>query len=538
MKIAKSIAQLVGGTPLLEIAGFNRACELGGVVAVKLEYLNPAGSVKDRIALNMLDDARERGLLKANSVIIEPTSGNTGIGLAAIAASRGYKIILTMPDTMSLERRKLLAAYGAELVLTEGSLGMKGAITKAQEIAASIPNSFIPSQFRNPANPAVHIRTTGPEIWRDTKGGIDIFVAGVGTGGTISGVGAYLRSKNPNIQIIAVEPEDSPILSKGIAGPHGIQGIGAGFVPETLNTEIYNEVITVATRNAIETSRTLAKSDGVMVGISAGAAIWAAAEIAKRPENKGKLIVVIAPDGGERYMSTELFEGGESGYSGRRGNFLRQRKATEELLDYLLGEGVEAGKLRELTGLSLDELEGAKGDIEADLQFIFANDPAPKSVDEVRCYTCAFAVAAYRIAHIIPDIYLARQISEYAKSITGVDIHPRARIGVPFALDHGVGVVVGETAVIGRNSMLYHGVTLGARHLRERDQVGYDRHPKLGDNVIVYSNTTILGNVQIPSGTIIGANIFFKRQAEIDEWCEKIKAQSPSRRKQSGKAPK
>ncbi|MCH5203874.1 MAG: cysteine synthase A [Oscillospiraceae bacterium] len=307
MKTFDRITDLIGGTPLLKLTNYNKEKELGAEIYVKLEYFNPAGSVKDRIAKAMIDDAEAKGVLKPDSVIIEPTSGNTGIGLSSVAASRGYKIILTMPETMSVERRNLLKAYGAELVLTEGAKGMKGAIEKAQELAAQTPNSFIPSQFTNPANPAVHLATTGPEIWNDTDGKVDIFVAGVGTGGTLSGVGEYLKSKNPNVKVVAVEPAGSPVLSKGTPGKHGIQGIGAGFVPDTLNTSIYDEIITVENEDAFETGRTLARKEGVLVGISSGAAVWAATELAKRPENKGKIIVAILPDTGERYLSTAMF---------------------------------------------------------------------------------------------------------------------------------------------------------------------------------------------------------------------------------------
>ena len=307
MKTYDRITDLIGGTPLLKLNNYSKLKELDATVYGKLEYFNPAGSVKDRIAKAMIDDAEAKGVLKPDSVIIEPTSGNTGIGLAAVAASRGYKIILTMPETMSVERRNLLKAYGAELVLTDGAKGMKGAIAKAQELAAETPNSFIPSQFTNSANPTAHRNTTGPEIWEDTDGKVDIFVAGVGTGGTVSGVGEYLKSKNPNVKVVAVEPAGSPVLSKGTPGPHKIQGIGAGFVPDTLDTEVYDEIITVENEDAFETGRTLARKEGLLVGISSGAAVWAATELAKRPENKGKIIVALLPDTGERYLSTPMF---------------------------------------------------------------------------------------------------------------------------------------------------------------------------------------------------------------------------------------
>ncbi len=307
MKTFDRITDLIGGTPLLKLTNFIADKGLDATIYGKLEYFNPAGSVKDRVAKAMIDDAEAKGILKPGSVIIEPTSGNTGIGLAAVAASRGYKIVLTMPETMSIERRNLLKAYGAQLVLTDGSKGMKGAIAKAQELAAETPNSFIPGQFTNMANPAAHRSTTGPEIWDDTDGKVDIFVAGVGTGGTISGVGEYLKSKNPNVKVVAVEPAGSPVLSKGTSGPHKIQGIGAGFVPDTLNTAIYDEIIAVEDKDAFEIGRTLARKDGILVGISAGAAVFAAAELAKRPENKGKIIVALLPDTGERYLSTPMF---------------------------------------------------------------------------------------------------------------------------------------------------------------------------------------------------------------------------------------
>ena len=307
MKTFDRITDLIGGTPLLKLTNYIAEKELGATILAKLEYFNPAGSVKDRIAKAMIDDAEAKGILKPGSVIIEPTSGNTGIGLAAVAASRGYRIILTMPETMSVERRNLLKAYGARLVLTEGAKGMKGAIAKAEELAAETPDSFIPSQFTNMANPAVHSSTTGPEIWEDTDGKVDIFVAGVGTGGTISGVGEYLKSRNPDVKVVAVEPAGSPVLSKGTAGPHKIQGIGAGFVPGTLNTEIYDEVIAVENEDAFETGRTLAVREGLLVGITSGAAVFAATELAKRPENKGKIIVALLPDTGERYLSTPMF---------------------------------------------------------------------------------------------------------------------------------------------------------------------------------------------------------------------------------------
>lgn len=307
MKVFNHLTDLIGGTPLLNLRNYTAEKNTLAQIYGKLEYFNPAGSVKDRIAKAMLDDAEEKGLLKKGSVIIEPTSGNTGIGLAAIAASRGYRIILTMPETMSVERRNLLKAYGAELVLTEGAKGMKGAIAKADELAVEIADSFIPSQFTNQANPLVHYKTTGPEIWNDTDGEIDILVAGVGTGGTISGAGKYLKEQNQNIKIVAVEPSASPVLSKGSPGSHKIQGIGAGFVPDTLNTQIYDEIITVENEDAFETGRALARAEGLLVGISSGAAVWAATELAKRPENKGKTIVVVLPDTGERYLSTPMF---------------------------------------------------------------------------------------------------------------------------------------------------------------------------------------------------------------------------------------
>ena len=307
MGIYQRITDLIGGTPLLELGNYERKNGLEATLLAKLEYFNPAGSIKDRIARAMLDDAEERGLLKPGAVIIEPTSGNTGIGLAAVGASRGYRVILTMPETMSVERRNLLKAYGAELVLTDGSKGMKGAIAKAQELAEATPGSFIPGQFTNPANPEVHRRTTGPEIWADTEGRVDIFVAGVGTGGTITGVGEYLKSQNPNVKIVAVEPAGSPVLSQGRSGPHKIQGIGAGFVPETLNTAVYDEVIAVENDAAFAVGREIARTEGILVGISSGAALYAATELAKRPENKGKVIVALLPDTGDRYLSTPLF---------------------------------------------------------------------------------------------------------------------------------------------------------------------------------------------------------------------------------------
>jgi cysteine synthase A len=306
-KIYKSLTELIGKTPLLEMSNYEKKHDLKANIIAKLEYFNPAGSVKDRIAKAMIDDAEVKGLLKPDSVIIEPTSGNTGIGLASVAAARGYRVILTMPETMSVERRSLLKAYGAELVLTEGAKGMKGAIAKAGELASEIPNAFIPGQFVNPANPKVHRETTGPEIWEDTDGKVDILVGGVGTGGTITGAGEYLKSKNPNVKVIAVEPFDSPVLSEGRAGAHMIQGIGAGFVPQVLNTAIYDEIITVKNEDAFTAGRELSKTEGLLIGISSGAAVWAATEIARRPENTGKTIVVILPDTGERYLSTDLF---------------------------------------------------------------------------------------------------------------------------------------------------------------------------------------------------------------------------------------
>lgn len=307
MRTFDKITDLIGNTPILKLNNYIALNELPANIYAKLEYFNPAGSVKDRIAKAMIDDAEAKGALKPGAVIIEPTSGNTGIGLAAVAASKGYRIILTMPETMSVERRNLLKAYGAELVLTDGAKGMKGAIAKAEELAQQIEGGFIPSQFTNSANPTAHFNTTGPEIWEDTDGKVDIFVAGVGTGGTVSGVGNYLKSKNPNVKVVAVEPAGSPVLSKGVAGPHKIQGIGAGFVPETLDTKIYDEIIAVENEDAFATGRTLARKEGLLVGISSGAAVYAATQLAKRPENKGKNIVVLLPDTGDRYLSTPMF---------------------------------------------------------------------------------------------------------------------------------------------------------------------------------------------------------------------------------------
>lgn len=306
-KIYKTITDLIGKTPLLELSNYELKYNLKAKIVAKLEYFNPAGSVKDRVAKAMIEDAEQKGLLKEGSVIIEPTSGNTGVGLASVAASKGYKIIITMPETMSIERRNLLKAYGAELILTEGSKGMKGAIAKAEELASKTPNSFIPGQFVNPVNPTIHRDTTAHEIWEDTDGKVDIFVAGIGTGGTITGVGEFLKSKNPNIKVIAVEPANSPVLSKGSAGPHKIQGIGAGFIPDTLNTKIYDDIIAVQNEDAFKASREISKIEGVLVGISSGAALFAATKLAELEQNKDKTIVVLLPDTGERYLSTELF---------------------------------------------------------------------------------------------------------------------------------------------------------------------------------------------------------------------------------------
>ena len=307
MSIYQKITDLIGNTPLLELGNYEKKHGLEARLLAKLEYFNPAGSIKDRIAMAMLDDAEAKGLLKPGDVIIEPTSGNTGIGLAAVGAARGYTVVLTMPETMSVERRNLLKAYGAQVVLTDGSKGMKGAIAKAQELADSTPGSFIPGQFTNPANPEIHRRTTGPEIWRDTEGKVDIFVSGVGTGGTITGVGEYLKAQNPDVRVVAVEPASSPVLSEGRSGPHKIQGIGAGFVPDTLNTAVYDEIIAVENEDAFAIGREVARTDGILVGISSGAALYAATQLAQRPENRGKVIVALLPDTGDRYLSTPLF---------------------------------------------------------------------------------------------------------------------------------------------------------------------------------------------------------------------------------------
>ena len=307
MKVYKKITDLIGGTPLLELVNYEKQHDLKATILVKLEYFNPAGSVKDRIARAMIDDAEASGALKPGATIIEPTSGNTGIGLASVAAARGYKMILTMPETMSVERRNLLKAYGAEIVLTEGAKGMNGAIAKAKELAEQTPGSFIPGQFENPANPKVHFETTGPEIWNDTEGKVDIFVAGIGTGGTLSGTGKYLKSQNPNVKIVGVEPAGSPVLTKGVSGPHKIQGIGAGFVPDTLDTKIYDEILAIENEDAFATGRELARKEGVLVGISSGAAVYAATLLAQRPENSGKVIVALLPDTGDRYLSTPMF---------------------------------------------------------------------------------------------------------------------------------------------------------------------------------------------------------------------------------------
>ncbi len=306
-KIYRTASELIGGTPLLELTGYEKKRNLGATILAKLEYFNPAGSVKDRIAKAMIDEAEQSGKLTPDTVIIEPTSGNTGIGLASVAAARGYHLILTMPETMSVERRNLLRAYGAQLILTDGSMGMKGAIAKANELAAELPKSYIPGQFSNPANPAIHKATTGPEIWKDTDGKVDIFVAGVGTGGTLTGVGQYLKEQNPKIQIVAVEPATSPVLSTGKGGPHKIQGIGAGFVPEVLDTTIYDEIIPVSNEDAFAAGREVGRADGILIGISSGAAIWAATELTRRTQNKGKVIVALLPDTGDRYLSTPLF---------------------------------------------------------------------------------------------------------------------------------------------------------------------------------------------------------------------------------------
>lgn len=307
-KIYKNLTELIGNTPLMELRNYKKLHQLDATLLAKLEYFNPAGSVKDRVAYSMIEDAEKKGLIKPGATLIEPTSGNTGIGLASVAAAKGYKAILTMPETMSVERRNLLKAYGAEVVLTEGAKGMRGAIEKAEELVKEIPNAFLPAQFDNKANPAAHIATTGPEIWNDTDGKVDIFVAGVGTGGTVTGIGEYLKSKNPNVKIVAMEPDASPVLSRGFAGAHKIQGIGAGFVPSVLNRSVYDEVVTVKNEDAFETAREVAKKEGILVGISSGAALFAATEIAKRPENQGKNIVVLLPDTGDRYLSTELFQ--------------------------------------------------------------------------------------------------------------------------------------------------------------------------------------------------------------------------------------
>lgn len=308
MRIYKSVSELIGRTPIIEVCNIEKELDVKANIFAKLEYFNPAGSAKDRVGMAMIEDAEERGLLKPGATIIEPTSGNTGIGLACVAASKGYKVVLTMPETMSVERRNLLKAYGAEIVLTDGSLGMSGSVAKAEDLKEQIPGSIIAGQFENPANPAIHRKTTGPEIWEDTDGQVDIFVAGIGTGGTISGVGEYLKEKNPDVKVVAVEPKNSPLLSEGKAGPHGLQGIGANFVPKALNTEIYDEIITVSEEDAYKMGKMMAHKEGILVGISSGAALWAALELSKRKENENKNIVVLLPDTGERYLSTPMFE--------------------------------------------------------------------------------------------------------------------------------------------------------------------------------------------------------------------------------------
>ena len=556
MNIKTNAAELIGNTPLLELTHIEKAYGLKGKLYGKLEYFNTTGSVKDRIAKAMIEDAEEKGILKEGSVIIEPTSGNTGIGLASVGTSKGYRVIIVMPDTFSVERRKLIKAYGAEIVLSEGAKGMKGAIAKAEELAKDIPNSFIPQQFDNPANPKAHYETTGPEIWNDLDGKVDIFVSGVGTGGTITGAGKYLKEKNPEIKVVAVEPLSSNVLNGGQAGPHKIQGIGAGFVPNVLDTKVYDEIIDVVNEDALATGADFGKKEGVLVGISAGAAIWAGIQLAKKDENEGKNIVVILPDSGDRYLSTALFgeeqimnilEQIENNYGELKNldSFKVDRDRIVYLLDLikrlLFREYFDVDKsneelLVEIETILKEEISKVDVDYERiskafisrlpviqeklykDVKAIYDGDPSCKTYSEVVLSFPGFiGVFDYRVGHELYELnvpIIPRIMAEHAHGETGIDINPGAKIGEYFCIDHGTGIVIGETATVGHHVRMYHGVTLGVRKFNKDEKgaliKGGKRHPDVGNYVTIYANATILGGdtviedyAAIPTGALI-----------------------------------